>query len=151
VPTHVRVSNTGGTSDSHLAGRARVFLKVGAIGYVSTRHGIDTDAKFVRIARTRFRISAIEYYEAVTGADPKDRPANLQHLIESGSNGDLEVAGVAYVNARHGVDADVGMSRVGLAILAQAAMNYGHEVLTGTSVDPKKRPVDPYLQIGNGA
>lgn len=148
MPTHVRVSGTG---DSHLAGRARVFLKVRAIGWVSVRHGVDTDARFARIARTHFRYSAVEYYETVTGTDPKVRPANLQHLIESGSNGDLEVAGVAYVNARHGVDADVGMSRVGLAILAQAAMNYGHEVLTGTSVDPKKRPVDPYLQIGNGA
>jgi hypothetical protein len=148
VPTHVRVSGTG---DSHAAGRSRVVLKIGAIGYVSARHGIDTDARFARLARTRFRFAAVEYYEVVTAADPKNRPANLQQLIENGLNGDLEVAGIAYVSARHGVDADVGMSRAGLAILAQAAMDYGHEILTGARMDPKKRPADPFFQLGNGA
>lgn len=59
----------------------------------------------------------------------------------------LKLAAIAYVNARHGVDADVGMSRAGLALLAQAAMEY-YEALTGA--DPKNRPVDPYLQLDNG-
>jgi hypothetical protein len=59
----------------------------------------------------------------------------------------LKLAAIAYSNARHGIDADVGLSRQGLAILAQAAVEY-YEALTGA--DPAKRPIDPYLQLDNG-
>lgn len=59
----------------------------------------------------------------------------------------LKLAAIGYVNTRHGIDADVGLSRAGLALLAQAAMEYG-EALTGA--DPKQRPIDPHLQLGNG-
>lgn len=44
MPSHARVNG----SDSHAAGRARQRLKLGAIGYVHARHGIDTDADLVR-------------------------------------------------------------------------------------------------------
>lgn len=60
----------------------------------------------------------------------------------------LKLAAIAYVNARHGIDADVGLSRAGLALLASAAIEY-YEALTGA--DPSKRPVDPHLQLDNGA
>jgi hypothetical protein len=76
----------------------------------------------------------------------------------SGGNGDshaagrarqkLKLAAIAYVNARHGVDADAGLSRAGLALLCSVAIEY-YESLTGA--DPSKRPVDPSLQLDNGA
>lgn len=59
----------------------------------------------------------------------------------------LKLAAIAYVNARHGVDADAGLSRAGLALLAQIAMEY-YEACTGT--DPGKRPIDPYFLENNG-
>jgi hypothetical protein len=140
VPNNVRVSSTG---DSHAAGRARLRLKLAAIGYVNVRHGVDADVAQARAARTDLRGVAIEYYEAVTGIRLK-RP--LDHL--QFDNGVLERAAIAYVNARHGVDADTGLARAGLALLAQAAMEY-YEMITGA--DPKQRPVDPHLQLSNGA
>jgi hypothetical protein len=60
----------------------------------------------------------------------------------------LKLAAIAYTDARHGIDADVGMARAGLALLAQAAVEY-YEALTGA--DPRNRPVDPHLQLDNGA
>lgn len=59
----------------------------------------------------------------------------------------LKLAAIAYTNARHGVDADAGMSRAGLALLASAAIEY-YEALTGAK--PSQRPVDPYLPLDNG-
>jgi hypothetical protein len=59
----------------------------------------------------------------------------------------LKLAAIAYGNARHGIDADVGLSRAGLALLCAAAIEY-YESLP--AVDPGKRPVDPYLQLDTG-
>lgn len=141
MPVNVRVSGTG---DSHAAGRSRLRLKLAAIGYVNARHGVDTDVGLARAGRALLRTAAIEYYEAVTGADPKHRPNSARLPLD---NGTLELAAIAYVNARHGVDADSGLARAGLALLAQAAMEF-YETLVGA--DPKKRAVDPYLQLANG-
>lgn len=60
----------------------------------------------------------------------------------------LKLAAIAYANARHGIDADVGLSRAGLALLCQLACEY-YEALA--NADPHKRPLDPHLQIDNGA
>jgi hypothetical protein len=77
----------------------------------------------------------------VSGGNGDSRTAGLARLR-------LKLAAIAYVNARHGVDADAGLSRAGLALLASAAIEY-YEALTGT--DPKHRPVDPGLRLDNGA
>ena len=58
----------------------------------------------------------------------------------------LKLAAIAYVNARHGIDADVGMAREGLSLLCQAAIDYV-EALPSAS----KRPNSVHLQLGNGA
>jgi hypothetical protein len=143
VPSHVRVSS--GNGDSHAAGRARLKLKLAAIAYVNSRHGIDTDAGMVRAGMVLLTQMAVEYYEALMGADPIKR--SVDPLLQL-DNGRLKLAAIAYVNARHGVDADVGMARAGMALLAQAAIEY-YEALTSAS--PSKRPVDPLLQLDNGA
>lgn len=57
----------------------------------------------------------------------------------------LKLAAIAYTNARHGVDADVGLSRAGLALLCATAIEY-YEALTGTK--PDARLVDPLLSDG---
>jgi hypothetical protein len=139
VPNHVRVSSVG---DSHAAGRARLKLKLAAIGYVNTRHGIDADVGLSRAGLALLTCAAVEYYAGLTGADMKGRSASPARQLE-----DLQLAAIAYVNARHGVDADVGLARTGLALLAQAAIAYGEAII---GADPKQRPVDPHLQLGNG-
>jgi hypothetical protein len=84
VPSQVRVS--GGNGDSHAAGRARLKLKLAAIAYVNARHGIDADAGLSRAGLALLAQAAIEYYEAIAGADPSSRPVD-PHLQLDNSNG----------------------------------------------------------------
>jgi len=58
----------------------------------------------------------------------------------------LCVVAIAYASSRHGVDADVGMAREGLAMLCQAAIDYAESL---PREDAAKRSA-PHLQIGNG-
>ena len=124
-------------------GRARVKLKLAAIAYVNSRHGIDADIRLTRAGLALLYNTAIDYYEALTGADPKKRLVPDLQL----DNVKLCIAAIAYVNARHGVDADAGLSRAGLALLCNAAIEYCEALMGG---HPKKRPVDPHLQLDNG-
>ena len=144
MPAHARVN--GSASDSHAAGRGRQRLKLGAIGYVSARHGIDTD---VDLARAGLRVlcqMAIEFVAALPGTHLKNRRIDL---YAQGNSEMLQLAAIAYASARHGVDADVGMAREGLALLCQAAIDFVESL---PKEDQSKRAADPHLQIGsNGA
>lgn len=76
------------------------------------------------------------------------------HVRVNGSGGDshaagrarvrLKLAAIAFVNARHGIDADQGLARAGLALLCSAAIEY-YEAAIGA--DPRKRPVDLNLPL----
>src|SRR5262245_8005186 len=140
MPSHARV--TGG--DSHASGRARQQLKLAAIAYNSARHGIDATLELVHTARLLFRRKAIEFVDTLPGALSKNRRADL--LCPQGNSEMLEIVGMAYANARHGIDADVGMAREGLALLCQEAINYSESL---PREDPSKRSASPHLQIGN--
>ena len=59
----------------------------------------------------------------------------------------LKLSAIAYVNARHGVDADADTARAGFALLAQTSLEY-FEALMGAA--PVKRPVDAYFQHEDG-
>jgi hypothetical protein len=142
VPSIVRVTSNG---DSHAIARVRQRLKLAAIGYAAARHGIDADVRKCRAGFIRLARMSIEYGETLMGADPRKRPID-PHLLPD--NEDLMLAAIAYAAARHGVDADAGMSRAGLADLAQVSIDY-YEVFLGAA--PRKRPVDPHLQLDNGA
>jgi hypothetical protein len=136
----VMVSNTG---DTHAAGRARLKLKLAAIGYVNVRHGIDADIKVCRAGETLLCMAALEYYRALLPSAP---PIN----VGSGdlrATEQLRLGAVAYVNARHGVDGDAGLARAGMALLCSVAIEYAESRI---GADPKKRPVDPQLQQLNG-
>lgn len=141
MPASVRVN--GG--DSHAAGRARQHLKLAAIGYANARHGVDADAELARAAIGFLCQKAAEFVETLSVASPKNRRIDLQR----GDHETLQLAAIAYASARHGIDADVGMTREGLALLCQAAINYVESL-------PKEEPLkrqgsSPRLQIGNGA
>jgi len=141
VPSNnVRVSNNG---DSHAAGQARYGLKIAAIGYDSARHGIDADVKKARTGRAHLHSAAFEYYEAITGTRLQKRSIDLYQFDD-----DLTHAASAYVNARHGIDADTGLCRAGLALLCSASIEFCEAV---AGADPRNRPVDPHLQLNNGA
>jgi hypothetical protein len=87
---------------------------------------------------------AIEFVEILSGAPMK----NLRVDISQGDSEMLAIAGIAYAHARHGIDADVGMAREGLAMLCQASINYVESL---PKEDPLKRPSNAHFQIGNGA
>ena len=138
MPAHVRVSG----SDSLAAGRSRQRLKLCAIGYVNARHGMDASDELVQTGVNLLRQGAIDFVDALSGSPLKTRRCDLY------PQGDetLKLAAIAYVNARHGIDADVGMAREGLSLLCQAAIDYV-EALPSAS----KRPNSVHLQLGNGA
>jgi hypothetical protein len=138
VPTHVRVTNTG---DSRQAGLARLKLKLGAFAYTNSRHGIDSTPSLARAGAAILCEAAIEYTAALTGSKITVDPS-VQVDDER-----LRLAAIAYVNSRHGIDGEVGLTRAGLALLCAAAIEYT-EALTGA--DPRKRPVDPTLPLENG-
>ena len=132
------------TANPHAEGRARQRLKLSAIGYVNARHGIDTD---VDLARAGLRVlcqMGIEFVAALSGTLLKNRRIDL---YAQGNSETLQLAAIAYVSARHGIDADVGMTREGLALLCQAAIDFVESLPKG---EPK-RSADPHIQIGNGA
>lgn len=139
MPAHARVN--GG--DSLAAGRARQKLKLAAIGYANSRHGVDANVEIARAGLTRLCQIAVEFVDALAGAPLKNRRIDYRQ----GDSEMLQLAALAYANARHGIDADVGMAREGLAMLCQAAISYVESL---PWEDPSKRPTSPHLQLGNG-
>lgn len=126
-----------------------------AIGYFNARHGIDADNTLVRAGLVRLRQSAIEYVEALDG----NRLRNRQLDSAQGNSEMLQLAAIAYAGSRHGIDADVGMVREGLAMLCQAAVGYV-ESLPREEMSATKAPVAlpredtakrlPSFQFGHG-
>ena len=129
--------------DSLAAGRGRQRLKLAAISYVNTRHGIDADADLVRAGVKHLCKTAIEYVRTLPGDLLQNRQVDLH---QHGDAETLKLAAIAYANARHGSDADLGMTREGLVLLCQAAIDY-----TGTlPLTDSRRPTKASLQLGNG-
>lgn len=141
MPAHVRVN--GG--DSLAAGRSRQRLKLGALGYVNVRHGIDASDELVQAGLKMLCQAALDFVDTLSGSLLKVRRYDL---YLQGDDEMLKLAAIAYVNARHGIDADVGMAREGLALLCQAAVDYVESLPREGAV---KRPNNPHLQLGNGA
>jgi hypothetical protein len=137
MPVHARANG-----DSLAAGQGRQRLKLLAIGYASARHGVDGEIERVRTSITRLCQGAIEYVAASAPHALKNR-----RIDRPGNSEGLQIAALAYANARHGIDADVGMSREGLALLCQAAMNY----VEAFPWEDTKRPGNPHLQLSNGS
>ena len=145
MPSYARVNGGDShASNSHAAGRGRQRLKLAAIGYVNARHGIDTDVDLARAGLMVLCQMAIEFVAALPGTHLKNRRIDLAQ----GNHETLQLAAIAYVSARHGIDADVGMTREGLALLCQAAIDFVESL---PREDQAKRSTDPHLQIGNGA
>lgn len=82
MPTKVTVSHNG---DSHAIGRARLRLKLAAIAYTNARHGVDAEVGIAREGLALLCSLACEYYEALTGADPRDRPIDPNLRLNGGA------------------------------------------------------------------
>jgi hypothetical protein len=129
-----------GTGDSHASGRGRQRLKLAALGYFNSRHGMDADEALVMAARRLLCLCAIEFAETLS---------NVRYRRDVHGNDEmLCAAAIAYSSSRHGIDADVGMAREGMAMLCQAASDYA-EAVPKEEV-PSKRTTLPH-QLGNGA
>jgi hypothetical protein len=139
VPAHARFSS----GDSQAAGRGRQHIKLAALAYNSARHGIDATVEKTQAASVFLRRKAIEFVATLPGNLLRNRrlDPNL------GDSEMLELAAMAYASARHGIDADVGMAREGMALLCQEAINYTE---TLPMDDQSKRQTNAHLQIGNG-
>jgi hypothetical protein len=140
MPASVRVN--GG--DSHAAGRARQHLKLAAIAYANARHGVDASAELSRAALAFLCQKAVEVVDALSGSAPRGRRIDLQH----GGHETLQLAAIAYASARHGIDADVGVVREGLALLCQASINY---VESFPKEEASRQSARAHLQIESGA
>lgn len=141
IPAHVRLN--GG--DSLAAGRSRQRLKLYAIGYVNARHGIDASDELAQAGLRLLRQAAFDFVDALSGGVLKTRRCDL---FPQGDDTTLKLAAIAYVNSRHGIDADVGMAREGLALLCQASIDY---VEAMPREGAAKRANNPHLQLENGA
>lgn len=134
MAVHARVN--GG--DSLAAGRGRQRLKIAALGYANARHGVDADVELARAGLTRLCQIAGEFVDTLDGTTRRIDCCQ-------GDTALLQLAAIAYASARHGIDADVGMAREGLAMLCQAAISY---VESRPREDSSKRP--KHLQLENG-
>jgi hypothetical protein len=133
-----------GEGDSLAAGRGRQRLKIAGLGYACGRHGIDATVELSQASVLHLCRMAIEYVAALPGSLLRGR------RIDQPFQGDVEilqVAAIAYESCRHGIDADVGMAKEGLAMLCQAAVDYS---ATLPLEDQPRRSIDS-LQLGNGA
>jgi len=137
MPAHARANG-----DSLAAGHGRQRLKLLAIGYASSRHGVDGEIELVRGAITRLCQGSVEYVAAAAPHVLKNR-----RIDRPGNSEMLQLAALAYANARHGIDADVGMAREGLSMLCQAAVSY----VESLPWEDSKRSTTLHLQLGNGS
>jgi hypothetical protein len=144
MPSHVRATGGDARGDSQAAGRGRQRLKLSAIAYNSARHGVDATVELAQAALWQMCQIGLEFVDALPGALLKNRRVDLYRQCD---NEMLALAGIAYACARHGIDADVGMAREGLAMLCQAAIDFA-ELLPRE--DQSKRSSNPNLQIGTG-
>lgn len=131
----------GSGGDPRAAGRGRQRIKLGAIGYFNARHGVDSTPELVLAARKFLQRLAVEFAEAVTGVSMKNR------RVDQGDDEMLCLAAIAYVGSRHGIDADVGMAREGMAMLCQAAIDFAESLPR----EEAKRSTGPHLHLGEGA
>lgn len=136
-------SSSGGGGDSIAAGQARQQLKLAAIGYVSARDGIDAAPELALAGFSFLCQKALEFVATISGGTLKKRRMDLQQ----GADEELRIAAIAYVHARHGIDADVGMIREGLALLCQAAVHYVESL---PNEEYSKRSSGASLQLSKG-
>jgi hypothetical protein len=137
MPSHTRVS--GG--DSLAAGRGRQKLKISAVGYYAARHGVDATVESALTARKWLRRMALEFVATLPGDLLRNR-----RLDHPGDDEMLCNVAIAYASVRHGIDADVGMAREGMALLCQEAINYSESL---PMEEAPKRSIS-HLHLGNG-
>lgn len=130
--------------DSLAAGRARQRIKIAAVGYYGSRHGIDATEKKLRASVDLLCKMAIEFGVALGIA--RGRRIDLYRQVDDEVLEMLLVAAIAYASARHGVDADVGMAREGLAVLCQFAIDF----VEALPKEETRRSAGPQLHLGNG-
>lgn len=140
MPSHARITSGG---DTQAAGHGRQRLKIAALGYYASRHGMDADEARVTSARTFVCKTAIEFGEALGLLKNRRTDLYLQADCEM-----LLTIAIAYGEARHGNDADVGMTREGMAMLCQEAANFCESL--PLKDEAAKRPAGPSFQLGNG-
>lgn len=135
----VRLSDAGG--DTLEAGRARVNIKIAALGFATA----GTDPLMRKVAFEALTNAAIAYYSALVRT-PIDKLSIGTPNEESAAR--LMWAACAYAASRVGADSNAQLARAGLAAVCQSA------VMLCQSMDPngakRGRVVDSGLELESG-
>jgi hypothetical protein len=128
--------------DTHQIAHARVSLKLAALAFGESRHGVDS-GDLCPAALLVLCQAAVKYVEELSG---NVLPKRFEQRLETADNRNLRNAATAYASTRHGADSGQSFVSAGLARLCQSSIRYV-EMLTGES---KAHLVDPALTDGNG-
>lgn len=126
----------------------RIRLKLYALAYVESRHGIDASEAFAWDALVLYCQAAIGYVAALEGnknkrelVDPtihKDRGAHNERTMNAdritATRTELKLAALGYEACRRGADTYTQVAVSGLAMVCQAAIRYV-EALEGPGSD----------------
>lgn len=128
---------SGIVSDNHKIAAARVQLKLYALAWVESRHGVDTSPAFVWDALVLFCEAAKRYVCSFDNSNPnklvdptitKDIGGASERTMTgrtaAAGRQQLKLGALAYEATRRGADGGIGFSRDGLAMLCQAAISY---------------------------
>lgn len=148
----VRVFNNtpkGVRAPSRESAGARVRLKLYALAYVESRHGVDASAALSWDALVLYCQAALMYVASLEGREPStlpidrtiqdDRNPAARTMIPGGdrvsmARTDLKLAAMGYEALRRGSDSYTQGGHMALAMVAQAAIRYA-EALEGPGAD----------------
>lgn len=101
--------------------RRRVSLKLAALAYVGTRHGVDACEAFTADAFLALALASFLYVASLT-----DRPVEMSSRWrrDSPAAHRLAMSALAYEHARHGSDGTIEFVRAALAMLCQSAVAF---------------------------
>lgn len=148
VTTFHRNAPRGAITESHSrSAPARIRLKLYALAYVESRHGIDASPAFSWDALSLYCQAAIAYVGALEGVDKrhltdptihKDQgPANARTMTGdrvAAARTELKLAALGYEACRRGADSYTQGATHGLGFVCQAAVRYV-EALEGPGSD----------------
>lgn len=139
---NVRVFNNtpkGVRAPSRESAGARVRLKLFALAYVESRHGVDASPGLCWDALVLYCQSALMYVASLEGRDPSSMPIDRTIQDDRGAAGvrtmgggdrvamaraELKIAAMGYEATRRGADSYTQGGHAAIAMVCQAAIRY---------------------------
>lgn len=141
VRTFHQHARPGDRTDNHQIAHGRIQIKLAALAFVETRHGVDS-GDLCPAAIEVLCEAAIRYVEALAGTT---MPKHLGPHMREADNKPLQLAALAYASTRKGSDTGQAFVGAGLQALCQAAIRYAEAVTR----EPKSHLMDKAM-LGEG-